>query len=98
MNYLKSFPVEAALWCAGLLILALMDVRHETHFTICPFYHLGFDFCPGCGLGRSISYFFHGEIILSLKSHPLGIFAVIVLSLRIINLSKLYLKSNGQSN
>jgi hypothetical protein len=98
MNIIRKLPIEAIIWFIGLAALALYNPGLENHFTICPFHHLGFEFCPGCGLGRSISLFFHGEIIQSLKAHPLGIFAVIVLSFRIFNLSKLYLKSHGQNN
>jgi hypothetical protein len=94
----SRLPFEAIIWLTGLITLFFLNPSPENHFTICPFHHLGFEFCPGCGLGRSISLFFHGEIIQSLKAHPLGIFAVIVLSFRIFNLSKLYLKSHGQNN
>lgn len=98
MNRIRTLPLEALIWFAGLVTLSLYHPGAENHFTICPLSHLGFDFCPGCGLGRSISFFFHGEITESLKAHPLGIFAVIVLSFRIFTLSKLYLKSYGQNN
>jgi hypothetical protein len=97
IRFIKRLPLEAMIWVCGLLAL-VMYTPSDGHLTICPFYHLGFDFCPGCGLGRSIAYFFHGEIMDSLKTHPLGIFAVIVLSFRIIQLSKDYLKSHGKSN
>lgn len=97
IHFIRSLPLEAIVWTCGLIALALYTPSGE-HFTLCPFYHLGFDFCPGCGLGRSIALFFHGEIIDSLKTHPLGIFAVIILSFRIIQLSKDYLKSHGKSN
>jgi hypothetical protein len=95
--FIKGLPLEAMIWFCGLLALALYTPA-DRHFTICPLNHLGFDFCPGCGLGRSIAHLFHGEVANSLKTHPLGIFAVIVLSFRIIQLSKGYLKSHGKSN
>lgn len=96
LSYLKTFPLEALVWVAGLAGLSLYYPSGQ-HISLCPLYHLGFDFCPGCGLGRAISYFFHGEIFKSLETHPLGIFAVIVLSLRIIKLCKLYLQLNGKN-
>ncbi len=98
IKFVKSISLEAAIWTTGLVVLACIDPTHETHFTLCPFYHLGFDFCPGCGLGKSISLFFHGEIIQSIKTHPLGIFAVFILTFRIIKLLQLYHKPYGQNN
>lgn len=97
IRFLRGLPLEALIWSSALLVLAWYTPS-DTHFTICPLDHLGFDFCPGCGLGRSIAHLFHGEVTSSLKTHPLGIFAVIVLSFRIIQLSKDYLKSHGKSN
>ena len=88
--------MEALVWFVGLTSLAIYYPSGE-HVSLCPLYQLGVDFCPGCGLGRSISYVLHGEIVPSLKTHPLGIFAVIVLSLRIIKLSKLYLQTHGKN-
>lgn len=95
---MKAFPVEALVWAASLLILAFYYPEGETHFSICPLNNLGFDFCPGCGLGRSISFLFRGEVKQSFAAHPLGIFAVIVLSYRIFRLTKNYLNLYGKSN
>jgi hypothetical protein len=96
LRFIKQLPVEGIVWFTGLIVLAFCEPTQK-HVSICPFYQLGFDFCPGCGLGRSISFLFHGEIIHSLTTHPLGIFAVIVLSYRIIQLSKNYLISHGKN-
>jgi len=65
---------------------------HEEHMSLCVFNHLGLKFCPGCGLGRSISYFMHGELLMSLKAHPIGIPAVLILLYRIIKLYIEYFK------
>ena len=70
---------------AALAALALTHPA-EHHYTLCPFHNLGMDFCPGCGLGRSISYLFRLEIKHSLMSHPLGIPAVAILLYRIYQL------------
>jgi hypothetical protein len=96
MRVLKSIPWEGVFWLVALIILATADFSDETHVTLCPFRNLGFEFCPGCGLGRSISCFFHGEFMQSLSFHPLGIFAVFILSFRTIQLTKLYLTSLWQ--
>jgi len=79
---------EAAAWIFGLLFLILVHTPGETHFTICPLANLGIDFCPGCGLGNSISFLFRGDFISSFHSHPLGIFALIIITLRIISIIK----------
>lgn len=95
-RFVSHLPWEALIWMAGFVVLASYEPSQE-HVSICPLNRLGFTFCPGCGLGRSVSFFFHGEIIHSLTTHPLGIFAVIVLSYRIIQLSKTYLSSHGKN-
>jgi len=79
---------EASVWISGLVYLLLFHAPGESHFTICPLSNLGFDFCPGCGLGNSISYIFKGDFIASIHSHPLGIFALIIITLRIITIIK----------
>jgi hypothetical protein len=83
---------------SGLVALAFYDPSGDTHFSLCPLALSGFDFCPGCGLGRAVSLFLHGEIAQSFAIHPLGIFAVIVLSYRIIELLKPYLRTHGKNN
>jgi hypothetical protein len=85
---LKLFSFEAAAWISGLLILFLISPGYESHFNLCLFKNIGLDFCPGCGMGRSISYLLHGDFSASFKSHPLGAIAVAVLSFRIYSLIK----------
>lgn len=97
MNQLKRIPLEALVWSVAFVFLAIDHPGEQPHFTICPLHHLGIEFCPGCGLGRSISFLFHGNFRQSLATHPLGIFAVIVLSFRIIQLTKNYLYPYGKS-
>jgi len=63
-----------------------MEPGANTHFSLCLFRWAGFDFCPGCGLGHSITWFFHGEVERSLRAHPLGIFAIAILLMRIYTL------------
>lgn len=91
----KHVPFEALIWICGLSALAMWS--GETHFTLCPLKNAGLDICPGCGLGRSIALLFHGEFAASLRAHPLGLFAVIVLSFRIVNLTKQYFRSYGKN-
>ncbi|QOI96378.1 MAG: DUF2752 domain-containing protein [Flammeovirgaceae bacterium] len=94
----KQIPREAVLWLVALLVLALTDPCVAGHFTLCPLAQAGATFCPGCGLGRSITLLFHGDFAASWNIHPLGIFAVIVLSYRIVSLFLNALKPYGKSN
>jgi hypothetical protein len=97
MKRIFNFPLEALAWSLALIALWWYTPGGEDHFTLCPLYHLGFDHCPGCGLGRSISFLFHGDLAQSFSTHPLGIFAVIVLSYRIFELTKKHFKTYGQN-
>jgi hypothetical protein len=92
---LKRIPLEALVWLTGLFFLAVFDT--DSHFSICPLKNAGLTFCPGCGLGKSIFQLFQGQISASLQTHPLGIYAVIILSFRIINLTKQYIQNYGKS-
>nr|WP_221408168.1 DUF2752 domain-containing protein [Fulvivirga imtechensis] len=81
-NIWQKFPFEAVVWLSALAYFAIMDPGAENHFTICPLGAFGFDHCPGCGLGRSISLIFHGRLRASFQMHPLGLLAIIILSYR----------------
>jgi len=76
---------EVIIWTSALLLLALMSPV-DGHSSLCPFKALGIPFCPGCGLGHSISWLLHGEPIASFHAHPLGWFAVLILLYRIVTL------------
>jgi hypothetical protein len=85
---MRRFPLEAIAWTIGLVYLACIDPQASNHLTLCPFKILGFNHCPGCGLGLSISYLLHGDPVNAWNSHPLGFFAVPILVLRIVSLIK----------
>ncbi|MCP4550605.1 MAG: DUF2752 domain-containing protein [Bacteroidetes bacterium] len=78
--------LEAIIWIAALVLLAFSS-PHEEHYSLCVFHNLGFSYCPGCGIGHSISYFFHGEIVTSFHAHPLGIVAIGIIFFRIVQLT-----------
>ena len=88
IRILKMIGFEALIWILGFTYLAFFNSPDTTHFTICPFANLGIEFCPGCGLGNSISYLFKGDFIASFHSHPLGIFALFIIIIRIITIIK----------
>ncbi len=82
--------LEIIIWVSGLIYLASLNPYECGHFTICPFNYIGdvigLHFCPGCGVGNSITHLFHGNISESFNTHPLGMFALLVISTRIISL------------
>ena len=92
LSKLKEFwsfvGLEAFFWILGLFYLIVINNPEAVHLTVCPISNLGFDFCPGCGLGNSISYLFRGNIEASFNSHPLGILAFLIILIRIITLIK----------
>ena len=92
----SSFGFETTIWISGLFFLAFINNPTEVHFTVCPLTNLGIDICPGCGLGNSISYLFRGDLFSSFYSHPLGLFTLIVLIIRIIHLLKFNWSRNGK--
>lgn len=86
LNQLRATPLEIFAWATGLLALSLANPDAEGLLDLCLFKHLGFDGCPGCGLGHSIAYLLHGQLGQAFETHPLGPFAVVVLCARIITL------------
>jgi hypothetical protein len=87
-RFLFSFiDREALLWITGLLFLAIAPLEHS-HLTICPLKLLGFDHCPGCGLGLSVHYLFSFSFSASVRAHPLGFAALIIILHRIFALQK----------
>ncbi|MCZ4243219.1 DUF2752 domain-containing protein [Pedobacter punctiformis] len=86
MKYIKSFPLELCFWIIALVLLATAN-SHQHHFTLCPLANLGLEsWCPGCGLGRSINYIFHGEFSQSFKEHWFGFPALLIIFYRIYTL------------
>jgi hypothetical protein len=53
--------------------MASFDPRAEGLTTLCLLHHLGFEFCPGCGLGHAVAFLARGDVQASLAAHPLGI-------------------------
>lgn len=82
----SPYKIELIFWVGAFVYLALINPSSKDHLDLCLFRFIGFDACPGCGLGKSVSYVLHGDILSSLINHPLGIIAVILILFRIINL------------
>jgi len=86
-NLAGWLPLELIGWAGGFIFLAAMNPAQPAPFDICLFKKMGLPFCPGCGLGRSLSLLLHGDPIHSFLTHPLGLPAFLILSVRIITLS-----------
>ncbi len=80
--------LEAVIWITGFVVLFLSVHFGVEGFTICPLKLVGFDHCPGCGLGTSIGLLLHGEWEASFNAHALGIPAFFIISYRIYQLFK----------
>lgn len=78
--------MEPIIWLAALLSVALLDPGSFGGFSLCPLKNLGVDYCPGCGLGRAVSFLLHGDVSESVHSHVLGIPATLILIFRIFSL------------
>lgn len=89
---------ELSVWITALVLLGLMNPGTDAHYSFCIFKFIGVKYCPGCGLAHSISYLLHGDIHSSFSSHPLGIFSVVIILLRIYKLSLLHIFSHPQKN
>jgi len=93
--------LEVFIWIGALVWLALSSSDFSGHSEVCPFRGLGWSFCPGCGLGRSIILLFKGDIGGSFSMHPMGIPAVGILLLRIVTVvrkNRQILRSLNQTN
>ncbi|MEX0647859.1 MAG: DUF2752 domain-containing protein [Balneolaceae bacterium] len=70
---------------SGLLLMALLDPS-DSASSLCPLDRIGFEFCPGEGLGRSIAYGFRGDFHSSLQAHPAGLPAIVIILGRIVSI------------
>lgn len=94
MKRLTLIPLELLFWVSALLGLAFAEPEihgHVHHFTLCPLANMGIEWCPGCGLGRSITQLLNGNIEASLAHHWFGIPAVLIILFRVWALFKLEL-------
>ncbi|GAB4107731.1 hypothetical protein GCM10028791_01780 [Echinicola sediminis] len=86
---INRFPTELVFWCLALIGILLIDTSSLSHFTLCPLGMLGIEWCPGCGLGRSMKFFIQGDFMASWKMHPLGGLAWGIILFRMVELIKL---------
>lgn len=69
-------------WLTAMIVLFFLPEKTD-QASLCIFSLVGFDHCPGCGMGHAIHYALRGRLAVSFDYHPLGIFAVIVIFNRI---------------
>ncbi|MBE9586558.1 DUF2752 domain-containing protein [Mucilaginibacter sp. JRF] len=88
MKTLFAKYFELTFWVAAIIALAVTAPSIETHFSLCPLKMAGITWCPGCGLGHSISWLFRGNISNSFQAHWLGIPALGIIAWRIFTLTR----------
>ena len=76
----KNF--ELIVWVAAFVLLFFMKADAYTQ-SLCLFKWLNSTYCPGCGLGHSIHAALHLQFMASLKLHPMGILAILIIFNRI---------------
>jgi len=74
--------MELICWLSALLFLYFMDPERDV-ISWCIFKIIGFNACPGCGIGHSIHAALHLQLALSINEHPFGIPAVFIMLNRI---------------
>lgn len=77
-----SNRMEIFFWLAALAALFFLPV-HRSATSLCIFSLLGFGHCPGCGIGHAMHYAMHLQFARSFQEHPLGIFGVMIIFMRI---------------
>ncbi len=86
MKRIKTFPLELVFWVIALVLLATANGQAH-HFSLCPLANLGYEeWCPGCGLGRSIIHILHGAFVTSFAEHWFGFPALLIILFRIFTL------------
>ncbi|MFL0684390.1 MAG: DUF2752 domain-containing protein [Algoriphagus aquaeductus] len=87
-KWIRYIPLELIFWIGSLLAILTINPDGGHHFSLCPLDSLGFSWCPGCGLGRSMNLLARGEIQASWSMHPLAMLAFGVILHRIWTLIK----------
>lgn len=82
-QWYSKLPVELIFWISSLVAVVLLEPAESAHVSLCPLSQLGIDWCPGCGLGRSMSLLAKGDFQASWEMHPLAALAYVVIFSRI---------------
>jgi uncharacterized protein DUF2752 len=84
-------------WVLALGFLYFMDVE-STSASLCVFKSVGFNSCPGCGIGHAIHHALHFDLVQSIKEHILGIPATLGILYMIIEPFISLKKSNNNGS
>ncbi|MCC5915026.1 MAG: DUF2752 domain-containing protein [Balneolaceae bacterium] len=76
--------------------MALLNPYADTA-SFCIIDRMGFSFCPGTGLGRSIALLFRGELSASVEMNILGVPALVIISSRVVTIWKRNLNIYGDT-
>ena len=84
--YLVKTRLELLCWLAAMIALFFLPVGNSEQ-SLCVFRFIGFERCPGCGLGHAIHSALHFQFVQSFHEHIFGIPAVLIILNRIKELS-----------
>tara|TARA_R110002020_G_scaffold157109_1_gene339491 strand:- start:10 stop:351 length:342 start_codon:yes stop_codon:yes gene_type:complete len=87
-QWMSNLPLELIFWIGSIIAVLFLDPHASSHLSLCPLSQLGFEWCPGCGLGRSMNLLARGELQASWNMHPLALLAYVVIISRIWQLIK----------
>ncbi|WP_218625333.1 DUF2752 domain-containing protein [Mucilaginibacter sp. dw_454] len=87
IRFLKN-NFELLFWIAAIVALAATNPSAASQYTLCPLKLMGVTWCPGCGIGHSISWLLHGNLIKSWHAHWFGVPALLIISYRIFVLGR----------
>jgi len=65
IKHFKKYDFEALFWITAMAFLTFINPYTPKHLDLCLFSLVGIENCPGCGLGKSISMIFHGDLVAS---------------------------------
>lgn len=83
---LPIFSIEFYFLFLGLVYLFFIDPSKNINLDLCLFQYFGWNNCPGCDLGKSLSFLLHGDINSSIQSHYFGIPALFIIIFRLVEI------------
>lgn len=78
--------IELLFWMASIVLLFFLNPG-DVQTSLCLFRLVGFDHCPGCGLGHSMHNALHARFTQSFNEHVMGLPALLIILHRIIQLT-----------